>query len=106
VSRIIVTGVIIAGTAMGTGIAINMGVLDFSNPADNRVTITHVDLATFTAQTVQGSERRGRVPVKIILRLPGLREAQDACRLGTDPAQGHLIQSLSQPDTATARQHS
>lgn len=80
-SRIAVAGVIVASTAMGTGVAVKMGALDFLEPVDEaRVTITHVDLATFTAQTQQGSVPHGRVPVKIILRLPGLYKAQDICR--------------------------
>ena len=65
-SRIAVAGVIIASTAIGGGVAVNMGVLDTLDSADKntRITTTHVDLATFTARTVMGNERRGQIPEK------------------------------------------
>ena len=79
-SRIVVTGVVIASTALGAGFAVRMGALKFFAPEKKaQVTTIHVDLATFTAQT-NGSGHRGRIPVNVILRLPGLRAAQDVCR--------------------------
>ena len=79
-SRVVVTGVVIASTALGTGVAVRMGALDFLAPEEEtRVTTTHVDLATFTART-QGYGHRDRIPVNVILRLPGLRAAQVVCR--------------------------
>jgi hypothetical protein len=86
VSRIAVAGVIIASTAIGGGVAVNMGVLDTLDSADKntRITTTHVDLATFTARTVMGNERRGQIPVKIVLQSTGLRTAKVICRTSSN----------------------
>jgi hypothetical protein len=86
VSRIAVAGVVIASTAIGGGVAVKMGLLDFVDSAEKRTrtTITHVDLATFTARTVMGNERRGQISVNIVLRSSSLRSAQVICRTSSN----------------------
>ena len=85
-SRIAFAGVIIASTAIGGGVAVKMGVLDTSDSAseNTRITTTHVDLATFTARTVMGNERRGQISVNIVLQSTGLRTAKVICRTSSN----------------------